>query len=108
MFGSLNDETLPPGAVGDAAAATYRTIRHRAPSARLVVIGPEWPNAQRPADLLAIRDAVRNAATAAGAEWIDPLAEGWFDRRPDLIGADGWHPTDAGHAYLTELIAAHL
>ena len=38
-------------------------------------------------------------------EFVDPLAEGWFVGRPDLIGADGVHPNDAGHAYLAEKIA---
>ncbi|MDT4998170.1 MAG: hypothetical protein QOK12_275, partial [Mycobacterium sp.] len=47
-----------------------------------------------------------------GATWIDPIAERWFVGRPDLIGADGVHPTDAGHAYMAgkiaPLIAAQL
>ena len=37
--------------------------------------------------------------------FIDPLAEGWFVGRPDLIGSDGVHPNDAGHAYLAAKIA---
>ena len=40
-----------------------------------------------------------------GATWIDPIAERWFVGRPDLIGADGVHPTDAGHAYMADKIA---
>ena len=35
---------------------------------------------------------------------FDPLAEGWFVGRPELIGPDGVHPSDAGHAYLAEKI----
>jgi lysophospholipase L1-like esterase len=108
VFGSVNDQTIAPASVATAATATYQTIRTRAPGARLVVIGPQWPNAQRPANLLTIRDTVRQAALNAGAEFVDPLAEGWFDTHPDLIGGDGWHPTDAGHAYLADRIASHL
>jgi len=37
--------------------------------------------------------------------FIDPLVEGWFVGRPDLIGSDGVHPNDAGHAYLAAKIA---
>ena len=37
--------------------------------------------------------------------FVDPIAEGWFVGRPDLIGADGIHPTDAGHAYMAARIA---
>lgn len=108
VFGSLNDQTLPADAVGAAAADTYRKVRERAPGARLIVVGPQWPNAQRPADLLAVRAAVRSAAVAAGATFIDPLAEGWFDNRPDLIGPDGWHPNNAGHEHITNRITDRL
>ena len=41
----------------------------------------------------------------AGATFVDPIAERWFVDRPDLIGRDGVHPTDAGHAYMADKIA---
>ncbi|HEX3545697.1 MAG TPA: SGNH/GDSL hydrolase family protein, partial [Mycobacterium sp.] len=44
-------------------------------------------------------------AGVAGAVFIDPIAAGWFVGRPGLIGADGVHPTDAGHALMAEKIA---
>ncbi|MGA7055683.1 MAG: SGNH/GDSL hydrolase family protein, partial [Mycobacterium sp.] len=37
--------------------------------------------------------------------FVDPIGDRWFVDRPDLIGADGVHPTDAGHAYLAAKIA---
>jgi len=43
-----------------------------------------------------------------GAAFVDPIAEGWFVGRPDLIGADGVHPTDAGHLYMAERIAPQI
>ena len=43
-------------------------------------------------------------AHAVGAEFVDPIADRWFVDRPDLIGADGVHPTDAGHAYMADKI----
>mgnify|MGYP002623887115 CR=1 FL=1 len=45
------------------------------------------------------------APGVAGATFVDPIAEGWFVGRPELIGADGVHPTDAGHQYLADKIA---
>ena len=66
--------------------------------------GP-WPTADPPPAVLTIRDSLRRQALAAGAVFIDPIAEGWFVGRPDLIGGDGVHPTDAGHAYMAERIA---
>ncbi|ETB08755.1 hypothetical protein O980_21950 [Mycobacterium avium subsp. paratuberculosis 08-8281] len=47
----------------------------------------------------------RRRGRAAGATFIDPIAEHWFVGRPDLIGADGVHPNDAGHQYMADKIA---
>ena len=55
--------------------------------------------------MLRIRDALDYQAGLAGATYVDPIAAGWFVGRPDLIGADGVHPTDAGHAYTADKIA---
>jgi len=84
---------------------TFQIARRVAPSARFLVIGPPWPTDNPPADVLALRDSLRNQAVAVGAVFIDPLVEGWFVGRPDLIGSDGVHPNDAGHAYLAAKIA---
>jgi lysophospholipase L1-like esterase len=91
---------------------TFDLARHRTPSARLLVIGPPWPTANVPESVIQIRDILNAAARAAGAAFVDPIAERWFVGRPDLIGADGVHPNDAGHAYLADkigpLMAAQL
>ncbi len=34
--------------------------------------------------------------------------ERWFVDRPDLIGADGVHPTDAGHQYMADMIGPRI
>jgi hypothetical protein len=54
--------------------------------------------------MLVARDIVKAQAEAIGATFVDPIAERWFVARPDLIGADGDHPNDAGHVYLAEKI----
>ena len=72
---------------------------------RFLVIGPPWPTADPPDAVLRIRDALKYQAGVAGATFIDPIAQGWFVDRPELIGKDGVHPTDAGHAYMAEKIA---
>jgi lysophospholipase L1-like esterase len=108
--GSLNDGDLPPALVGAAAATLYADVHARAPGARLVVIGPAWPGDVPPAGLVAVRDAVGEAARAAGAVWIDPMTEGWFAGRQGaaLIGADALHPTDAGHRLMADRTADAL
>ena len=55
--------------------------------------------------MLKIRDSLRDQAAQIGAAFIDPIADGWFVGRPDLIGQDGVHPNDAGHAYMADKIA---
>ena len=105
FFGSRNDQGVDPVSLWTMANTNFDLVRRTAPAARLLVIGPPWPTADVPAAVLQIRDILGAAARTAGATFIDPLADGWFVGRPELIGADGVHPTDAGHAYMADKIA---
>ena len=105
FFGSRNDQPVDPLRFPALAANVFQLARFSAPAAKILVIGPPWPTADPPAAVLRIRDNLRDQATAAGAMFVDPIAEGWFVGRPDLIGQDGVHPTDAGHAYMAAKIA---
>lgn len=104
-FGSRNDQGVDPVSLWTMANTNFDLARRTAPAARLLVIGPPWPTADVPESVLQIRDILGAAARVAGATFVDPLAEGWFVGRPELIGADGVHPTDAGHAYMADKIA---
>jgi lysophospholipase L1-like esterase len=104
VFGSRNDKFLPAADVKSQAVAALDAVRSQSPSAELVVIGPAWDDDVPPDELFATRDAVASAAVAAGAVFVDPMAEQWFLDRPALIGADGVHPNDAGHRYIAGLI----
>lgn len=105
FFGSRNDQPADmqkyPVLVGE----TLQIARRVAPKAKVLVIGPPWPTADPPGEVLAQRDILRAQAKAVGAVFVDPIAEGWFVGHPELIGPDGVHPTDAGHAYMAEKIA---
>jgi lysophospholipase L1-like esterase len=105
FFGSRNDQPVDKQMYPVMVGETFQIARRVAPSARFLVIGPPWPTANPPADVWALRDSLRNQAIAVGAVFVDPLVEGWFVGRPDLIGSDGVHPNDAGHAYLAAKIA---
>ena len=105
VFGSRNDLGEPLAAVTQGAATTFQAIRSAAPETQLVVVGPAWSNADVPAELQTLRDAVRDAAEGAGAAFVDPLAEGWFSQPATLIAPDGISPTDAGHSFLASRIA---
>ncbi|HXO50779.1 MAG TPA: GDSL lipase [Mycobacterium sp.] len=104
-FGSRNDQEVDPTQLSILAWGTFQLARRTAPSARFLVIGPPWPTADPPDAVLRIRDALKYQAGVAGATFIDPIAAGWFLGKPGLIGKDGIHPTDAGHAYMAEKIA---
>jgi lysophospholipase L1-like esterase len=108
VFGSRNDLGQPAAVVGQQAVETYALIRSAAPQTRLVVVGPSWSSADVPAELLALRDAIRSAAMDARAVFIDPIAEGWFADPAGLIADDGISPTDAGHAFIGTQVAPVL
>jgi lysophospholipase L1-like esterase len=105
FFGSRNDQGVDPAVLAGMVQNAFDLARRTAPSARLLVIGPPWPTADVPHDVLQIRDILSAQAQAAGATFVDPIAEQWFVGRPDLIGPDGIHPNDAGHAYMADKIA---
>lgn len=105
FFGSRNDQPVDAVDVAGLARSAYELARRRAPTARMLVIGPPWPTADVPVRITQIRDALARVARASGAKFVDPIAERWFVGRPDLIAVDGVHPTDAGHRYLADRIA---
>jgi lysophospholipase L1-like esterase len=105
FFGSANDVAFPAGQVGTAALEAFTSVKTAAPSCKLLVIGPVWPGPAAPEAFRNVRDAVRKQASAAGAVFVDPIAEGWLADTPELIGADQFHPNDKGHKYLEDRIA---
>ncbi len=105
FFGSRNDQGVDPELLADEARSSFDLAHRIAPSARLLVIGPPWPTADPPGEVLQVDDVIAGQAAVADAAYVDPIAEHWFVDRPDLIGPDGVHPTDAGHEYMAEMIA---
>ncbi|VEG55168.1 GDSL family lipase [Mycolicibacterium aurum] len=105
FFGSRNDMQVDPTRLSVAMYGTLKLARRIARSAELLVIGPAWPTADPPPEILRIRDVLGYQADLAKATFVDPIAARWFVGRPELIGADGVHPTDEGHAYMAAKIA---
>lgn len=105
FYGSRNDQGVDPATFFGAALGALNVARSAAPTAPLLVIGPPWPTADVPASVTLIRDVLAADARTVGATFVDPIAERWFVGRPELIGKDGVHPTDAGHAYMADKIA---
>lgn len=102
FFGSINDGFFGYDPTRAGAEEAFANARAKWPDATILVIGPASPIWPVPESYVAARDATRDAAKAAGLTFIDPIDAGWFDGMPDLIGADGIHPNDQGHAYLAD------
>jgi lysophospholipase L1-like esterase len=105
FYGSRNDQPVDPAVMAGFIHDALEVARRVAPKAQLLVIGPPWPTADVPPAVTAIRDVLAAEARAEGATFVDPIAERWFVGSPELIGPDGVHPTDAGHAYMANKIA---
>ncbi len=105
FFGSRNDQDVDPTRLSVAMYGTLKLARQIAPSAKFLVIGPPWPSADPPPTIRRIRDVLGYQAELAGATFVDPIAARWFVGKPELIGADGVHPTDVGHTYMAEKLA---
>lgn len=105
FYGSRNDEHVEPTLLSIMVYGVFQLARRTAPEARFLVIGPPWPTADPPQAILRIRDTLRYQSGLAKATFVDPIAERWFVDHPELIGADGVHPTDAGHVYMADKIA---
>lgn len=108
IFGSINDMSYPIEQTADAISSVFAAAKQSAPDAKLVIIGPAWTNKEVPSSVLAIRDVLARNSAGAGADFIDPIAEEWFFEEPSLIGPDGVHPTDEGHAYIARKLAPHF
>lgn len=102
VFGGTNDVDLPLDELSSAAQNTLEAVRHRAPSAALIVVGPVWPGTSPSPAMVNVRDVLRAVAQSLGATFVDPIQEAWFADQPQLIGRDHVHPNDDGHKYLAD------
>jgi lysophospholipase L1-like esterase len=103
ISGSRNDVVAEPNQVAAAARDVYHLISELAPRAELVVIGPTRGSSEPDDEILRTRDAIRAAAEAAHAQFIDPIQDDWFTNgEPGLIGSDNVHPTDLGNQRIAQ------
>lgn len=104
-----NDSHWSAAATAKAADKVIDRLHNALPHAVLVIVAPIWPNGSPPARCLTLRDHLRRKAAAVHGIFIDPLAERWFaGKYHRLIGADGIHPTDAGHLRMARRVLADL
>lgn len=78
LFGSRNDSQAAPEELTPRVFETLSEVRRLAPNARILMIGPIWPN---PTPTLAVqrnRDVLATQAQEFGATFIDPVGDQWF------------------------------
>lgn len=95
VAGGRADSGQDPKAVAEAARSFFAAVKKGLPSAKIIVIGPMWDARNPPAELERLGDTIEAEADAAGAKYLD--IGGFFVGKPELIGPDGVHPTDAGY-----------
>ncbi len=73
------------------------------------MIGQSWTSNSPPSSVTGPRDTLRTEATAAGATFVDPLAERWFvTDTAQLVSRDGVTLTDQGHKYLADQLQPRI
>lgn len=138
VWGSQNDANTAVATVTPAVRETLAAIRAGVPDAALIVIGPQAVNGLPAAVHVQNRDAIRAEALAVGALHIDTLGGvipysgtvtdynnvGWITGNGKVstpagtgnadryiggaAGTDANHPTNAGHTYYAQRIAAAI
>lgn len=112
--GSYNDSGFTPAAIQDEANALYALAKQTLPNANLIVVGPQVPVAvTAPGTYTYIRDALKAAAVANGAQFIDPVgypnATSWItaaNQAAFISTIDNVHPTVEGHRYEAKRFAS--
>jgi hypothetical protein len=107
VWGARIDVSEPSAALQAATKGALHALKAGLPAATVVAIGPAWINGAPPAAYVAARNAEAAGAQAAGALFLDPLAQNWFDG-PGLMSTDRVHPTNAGFASAAHFIETDL
>lgn len=105
LAGGTNDVNSLP-ALHDAAVATLDHVKSIAPKAGMLVVGPSWYRPEPPGEaILSARNTIRGVAQEAGATFVDPIAEGWFAGRDDLVSPDHLQLNHAGQKVVADRLA---
>ena len=103
--GGHNDGNYPEAQVQAAAGDVLTRLHAGLPKAKIIVIGPIWPSSDVPQSERNLDADLKQLAAGVGARFVDPIVAGWFSGPyAKLIGSDGTHPTDAGHARIAKLL----
>jgi len=96
----FDDFMKDPSTVTAAIHKTYKSIRDRLPEAKIVAVGPSTPWTIGP-DVRGLDRVVQDAAT-----YVSLIEPNVIEKR--MVGPDGAHVTDEGHAAIAERVASAL
>jgi len=106
VSGGRGDVGVAPTQFQADVRATLAGIHAGLPTATIIVLSPTWGNDPAPARLIAVGTIVQAEAARAGATYLDigePLAG-----QATMVGPDGSHPNDAGHAAIAAAVEKAL
>ncbi len=106
VAGGINDAgKYPASDIASVAARTIGKLKRCEPDAEVVMLSPFAPASVTPptAELVSVLADVAEAERVDYIEVTDLLTG-----RHDLVGSDGVHPNDDGHAFLADRIGAAL
>ena len=107
LAGGINDAgTNPAPRIVARARKTLKVLAEGAPDADVLLLSPFASGRANPA-IEALAAALKPMAREEGVAYLDvtPVLD---KPNPELIGSDGIHPTDKGHALLAEAIGSAL
>lgn len=107
VFGGINDVGKSKELITQSATDLFGELARRAPTAKLVVLGPLWHEDTPPQPVVAIDVAVAAAAEATRVDYVRLIDEKWLVGE-GLIQDDGVHPTDEGQSTMARALGALL
>ena len=112
LQGSINDRRSDAAAYPAAVNAVWDAMTAKYPDVPIVILGPAPHELPVGASTARIDRDLAELAAARGWWYISPVRERWITDENYLrlidVGVGRKHPSDAGHAYLAEKVAAAL
>lgn len=116
MFGSCNDRFFTDDFYRSMVFATHRELAREYPTAKQLIITPQWSGTSAKPDQIDWMRTVIND-TMWSYDWQYPYleptppnaADWWFPpNRPELWGPDQFHPNQLGHNQMADKIEPHV
>lgn len=106
-FGGMSDALKPDDLITQSATELFMELIRRAPTVKLMVLGPIWHTDPVPEPFIRLNSAVASAASATHTTYIPLIQEKWLVG-DGLIQDDGFTPTDEGQSVLARQLGPIL